>query len=345
MKLKNILVGLSVIGAFVFFGYLYTWYQKAFSPNLKGWNESEYFYISTDDSFLDVLETLKPYLTDVEGFEEIADQRSLNTNLIAGRFKLTNGMNSFNLIEALKKNVPVRLTFNNQERIQNLAGRIGSQIEADSLAILKTFQDPEFLEENGFTEESVLVCFLPETYEFYWTVNPLKMRNKMHKEYLKFWTEERQQKAKDLGLTPIEVSILASIVQKETSKNDEKEKVAGVYLNRLRIGMPLQADPTVVFAKKNVTNDFDQVIKRVYLKDTQIESPYNTYQNTGLPPGPIFMPDKVTIDAVLNAEKHDYIYFCASVDRMGYHEFAETLAQHNQNSRKYSNWLNQSGIK
>ncbi len=345
MKLKNIVVALSVVGAFVFIGYLYTWYQKAFSHNLQGWNENEYFYIREDDNFTDVLEALKPYLKDSEAFEEIAEQRSLNTNLIAGRFKLTNGMNSFNLIEALRKNIPVKLTFNNQERLENLAGRISSQVEADSIAILETFLEPEFLKENDLTKENALVCFLPETYEFYWTVSPVKMRNRMHKEYLKFWNEERQQKAKALGLTPAEVSILASIVQKETSKNDEKEKVAGVYLNRLRIGMPLQADPTVVYAKKLVSNDFDQVIKRVYLKDTQINSPYNTYQNTGLPPGPIFMPDKVSIDAVLNAEKHDYIYFCASVDRMGYHEFAETLAQHNQNSRKYSNWLNKSGIK
>jgi len=345
MKLKNILVALSVVGAFVFLGYLYMWYGKAFSTNLTNWDEKEYFYIKTTDNFQDVVNTLRPYLKNVEGFEEIADQRSYSSNVIAGRFKLTNGMNSYNLIEALKKNVPVRVTFNNQERIENLAGRIASQVEVDSLAVLEAFYDADYLAENGFTKESVLVGFLPETYEFYWTVTPIKMRNRMHKEYTKFWDVERKEKAAALGLTPVEVSILASIVQKETSKNDEKSKVAGVYLNRLRIGMPLQADPTVVFAKKLYTNDFDQVIKRVYYKDTEIPSPYNTYQNVGLPPGPIFMPDKGTIDAVLNAEKHDYVYFCASVERMGYHEFAETLAQHNQNSRKYSTWLNNSGIK
>ncbi|MGG5578580.1 endolytic transglycosylase MltG [Myroides sp. C15-4] len=345
MKLKNILIALSVVGAFALLGYLYVWYEKAFSPNVHDWDEKEYFYIQTSDNFQDVLQALRPYLNNPEGFEEIASQRSYNSNLIAGRFKLTNGMDSYSLIEALRKNVPVRLTFNNQERIENLAARIADQVEADSTAMMETFLDSTFLEENGFTKESVLVGFLPETYEFYWTVTPLRMRNRMHKEYLKFWDETRKEKAAALGLTPVEVAILASIVQKETSKNDEKAKVAGVYLNRLRIGMPLQADPTVVFAKKLYTNDFDQVIKRVYHKDTELESPYNTYQNVGLPPGPIFMPDKVTIDAVLNAEKHDYVYFCASVDRMGYHEFATTLAQHNQNSRKYSNWLNQSGIR
>ncbi|WP_413514125.1 endolytic transglycosylase MltG [Myroides odoratus] len=345
MKLKNILIAFSVVGAFVFLGYLYVWYGKAFSSNLHDWNEKEYFYIKTTDNFQDVLQTLRPYLNNPEGFEEIASQRSYTNNLIAGRFKLTNGMDSYSLIEALRKNAPVRLTFNNQERIEDLAGRIASQVEADSVAMMDVFFDPQYLEENGFTKENVLAGFLPETYEFYWTVSPMKMRNRMHKEYLKFWNEERKEKAAALGLTPVEVAILASIVQKETSKNDEKSKVAGVYLNRMQIGMPLQADPTVVFAKKLYTNDFNQVIKRVYHKDTELNSPYNTYQNIGLPPGPIFMPDKGTIDAVLNAEKHEYIYFCASVERMGYHEFAETLAQHNQNSRKYSAWLNQSGIK
>ncbi|AJA69411.1 endolytic transglycosylase MltG [Myroides odoratimimus] len=344
MKLKNILVILVVLGGFGLLGYLYIWYGKAFSPNLKGWDEEQFIYIKQEDNFHSVLKVLEPYLNDKEGFVEIAEQRSYPSNVFSGRFKLRNGMNTYDIIEALRKNVPVRLTYNNLERIEDFAGRLGSMFETDSIGFLETFYEPSFLEENGFTKESVLVSFLPETYEFYWNVSPLKIRNKMHKEYIRFWNAERQEKAKALGLTPVEVSILASIVQKETSKADEKEKVAGVYLNRIKLGMPLQADPTVVYAKKLHTNDFKQVIKRVYLKDTQIPSPYNTYQNTGLPPGPIFMSDQSSIDAVLNAEKHDYVYFCASVDRLGYHEFAVTLAQHNANSRKYSAWLNQAGI-
>lgn len=159
MKLKNILIALSVVGAFAFLGYLYVWYEKAFSPNVQNWNEKEYFYIHASDNFQDVLQALRPYLKNPEGFEEIASQRSFNTNLIAGRFKLANGMDSYSLIEALRKNAPVRLTFNNQERIEDLASRIASQVEADSVAMMDAFFDPQFMEENGFTKESVLVGF------------------------------------------------------------------------------------------------------------------------------------------------------------------------------------------
>lgn len=344
MKLKNVLVILVIVGAFGLLGYLYVWYKQAFTDNFKNWNQDEFFYVRSDDSYQSVLKRLEPHMTDIAGFEQIASQRSYNSNVIAGRFKLKNGMTNYDLIEALRSNVPVRLTFNNQERIENLAGRIGSQVEADSVAMMDVFLDPIFLKENDLTPQTVLACFLPETYEFYWTVSPLKIRNRLHKEYIKFWTPERKQKAEALGLTQVEVVTLASIVQKETAKEDEKSKVAGVYLNRLRDGMPLQADPTVVYAKKLYTNDFDQTIKRVYLKDTQIPSEYNTYRNAGLPPGPIFMADKSSIDAVLNAEKHDYMYFCASVERMGYHEFAVTYPQHTTNSKKYSKWLNENGI-
>lgn len=344
MKLKNILVILVVLGGFGLLGYLYVWYGKAFKPNLQNWNEEQYVYIKQDDNFLTVLKLLEPHLKDKAGFEEIAEQRSYPSNVVSGKFKLTNGMNSYDIIQALKSNIPVKLTFNNIERLEDFAGKLGTMFETDSIGFMETFYEPKFLEEHGFTKENVFTCFLPQTYEFYWNVNPLKMRNKFEKEYIKFWNEERQQKAKALGLTPVEVSILASIVQKETSKSEEKSRVAGVYLNRIKLGMPLQADPTVVFAKKLYTNDFKQIIKRVYLKDTQIPSPYNTYQNVGLPPGPIFMSDQSSIDAVLNAEKHDYVFFCASVERMGYHEFAVTLAQHNANSKKYSAWLNEAGI-
>ena len=167
----------------------------------------------------------------------------------------------------------------------------------------------------------------------------------MLEEYQKFWSKERLSKAENLNLTPVQVTTLASIVHKETVKADERPRVAKVYLNRLDLGMPLQADPTVIFAKKLVDNDFNQVIKRVYYGDFNIDSPYNTYMYQGLPPGPIAMPDVNAIDAVLNPENHDYIYFCASVERFGYHEFASTLSQHNVNAAKYAQWLNEQGTK
>lgn len=344
MNLKRFVTLVALVGLIVASIYGYRMYTNAFSNNVENCGDSEFLYIPANSSYLEVRKIIEPYLKDMASFDEMAEQSKYAGNVISGRFRIKNGMSNYDLIQALRRNVPVRLTFNNQERLENLVSRMSSQIEPDSISLMESFTEPEFLKESGFTPETVLACFLPNTYEFYWDVNPLKVRNTLHKEYLRFWNGDRREKAEVLGLTPVEVAILASIVQKETSKNDEKAAVAGVYLNRLKIGMPLQADPTVVFAKKLYTNDFDQVIKRVYHKDLDIPSPYNTYRNVGLPPGLIFMPDVSSIDAVLNAEKHDYLYFCASVERMGYHEFAASLAQHNVNSQRYQKWLNSQGI-
>lgn len=344
MNLKRFVTLVALVGLIVASVYGYRMYTNAFSNNVENWDESEFLYIPANSSYLEVRKIIEPYLKDMASFDEMAEQSKYAGNVISGRFRIKNGMSNYDLIQALRRNVPVRLTFNNQERLENLVSRMSSQIEPDSISLMESFTEPEFLKESGFTPETVLACFLPNTYEFYWDVNPLKVRNTLHKEYLRFWNGARREKAEALGLTPVEVAILASIVQKETSKDDEKAAVAGVYLNRLKIGMPLQADPTVVFAKKLYTNDFDQVIKRVYHKDLDIPSPYNTYRNVGLPPGLIFMPDVSSIDAVLDAEKHEYLYFCASVERMGYHEFAASLAQHNVNSQRYQKWLNSQGI-
>jgi UPF0755 protein len=237
------------------------------------------------------------------------------------------------------------LSFNNQERLENLVDRVASKIEADTVELMNAFTNEAFLAKNGFTRENVFTMFLPNTYEFYWNTSAEKFRDKMLEEYQKFWSKERLSKAENLNLTPVQVTTLASIVHKETVKADERPRVAKVYLNRLDLGMPLQADPTVIFAKKLVDNDFNQVIKRVYYGDFNIDSPYNTYMYQGLPPGPIAMPDVNAIDAVLNPENHDYIYFCASVERFGYHEFASTLSQHNVNAAKYAQWLNEQGTK
>jgi UPF0755 protein len=187
--------------------------------------------------------------------------------------------------------------------------------------------------------------FIPNTYELYWNTTATKFRDKMIKEYRNFWNDERIAKAKAQGLTPAEATILASIVHKESVKKDERPRIAGVYLNRLHKGILLQADPTVIYAVKKKSNDFKQVIKRVLNKDLQVASPYNTYYSAGLPPGPIAMPDITAIEAVLNPEKHNYIYFCASVTRFGYHDFAVTQAEHEQNAKKYYNWINSQGVK
>lgn len=323
----------------------YTFYKRIFTPNTKFSQDEVAVYLPSDSGYEKVKELLTPYVDDMERFDWVADKKKYPENIKAGKFILTNGMSSNDIIVALRNPVPVKVSFNNQETLQRLAGRLAQQIEPDSLKILEAFTDKKFLEENGFNEDNVLSVFIPNTYEFYWNTSATKVRDKMIKEYRKFWTPERVAKAEALNLTPLQVSALASIVHKETVKTDERPKVAGVYLNRLAKGMKLEADPTVIYAKKKQDNDFDQVIKRVLYKDLVIDSPYNTYKYEGLPPGPIAMPDITAIDAVLNPEKHNYIYFCASVTNFGYHEFAVTPAQHEVNRQKYVAWVEKMGIK
>jgi len=319
--------------------------RQIFSANTKFADKEVYVFVPTDSEYEDVKKIIAPYIENMDRFETVANKRDYPENVKPGRFLFTKGMNSYELVKAMRINVPVNLAFNNQERLENFAGRVGSQIEADSLSLLATFKDSVFLKENGFTEENVLVMFIPNTYEIYWNTSAEKFRDKMIKEYRNFWNKERVAKAAKQGLSPIQATILASIVHKESVKKDERPRIAGVYLNRLRLQMPLQADPTVIYAIKKKSNDFDQVIKRVFYNDLTMSSPYNTYMNVGLPPGPIAMPDITALEAVLNPEKNNYIYFCASVERFGYHEFAATLEEHNKNAKKYSDWINSQGVK
>jgi UPF0755 protein len=276
-------------------------------------------------------------------FEFIANRRSYPDHVKPGRFLLVKGMSAFQLVSAMRRNVPVKLAFNNQERLEDLCERLSTQIEPDTTSLLSTFRDSIFLQKNGFTKDNVFGMFLPNTYEVYWNISAEKFRDKMLNEYNRFWTKERIEKAAKLNLTPLQAITLASIVHKETVKKSERPIVAGVYLNRLAQGMPLQADPTVIYALKLRDQNFEQVIKRVLYNDLFIASPFNTYQNSGLPPGPIAMPDVDAIDAVLNPAQHEYLYFCASVERFGYHEFAATMAQHDLNRKKYVSWLNAHG--
>ncbi len=345
MKLKKIFVILSLVLVAAASIYGYTIYRNIFSNNTSFEDKELFVYIPTDANFDQVITIMAPYVKDIERFKMVAEKKSYPTNVKSGKFLLTKGMNSNQIINSLRQNVPVDLAFNNQERLEDFAGRVGSQIEADSLSLLTAFKDKQFLQENGFTEQDVLAMFIPNSYEFFWNITAEKFRDRMAKKYRKFWTEERIAKAKKLNLTPIQASILASIVHKETVKKDERPTVAGVYLNRLAIGMKLEADPTVIYAVKNNTNNFNQVIKRVLYKDLETNSPYNTYKFKGLPPGPIAMPDITAIEAVLNPKKHQYIYFCASVTNFGYHEFAVTPAQHEVNRQKYVAWVNKQGIK
>lgn len=345
MKLRRIIAIVTLVIVTVGTIYGYMLYKDIFSANTKFSEGRMAIYIPSKATYSDVEAIVRPYVENMDRFRMVAEKKSYTTNVKSGKFILKQGMNSNDIINSLRQPVPVDIAFNNQETLERTVGRIAQQIEPDSVALLKVFTDKEFITENGFNEDNVLSIFIPNTYEFFWDTSAEKVRDKMAKEYRKFWTPERKAKAEALNLTPLQVSALASIVHKETVKADERPRVAGVYLNRLQKGMKLEADPTVIYAMKKQSNDFDQVIKRVLFKDLVIDSPYNTYKYEGLPPGPIAMPDITALDAVLNPEKHNYIYFCASVTNFGYHEFAVTPAQHEVNRQKYVAWVNKMGIK
>jgi UPF0755 protein len=320
-------------------------YVKFFTDNTTFSKNEIYVKIPTGSKFEEVQKIIAPYIKNSSGFNFMASLRSYDKNVKPGRFLLKKGMGNYAIIASLRKNVPVKIAFNNQERLENIAQRIGSEIEADSLQLMMSFRDSTFLKKNSFTNENVIAMFIPNSYQFYWNTSADKFRDKMLEEYRIFWNKDRLAKAARLKMTPEQVITLASIVHKESVKLDERPKVAGAYLNRLKLGMPLQGDPTIIYALKLRDNNFNQVIKRVLYGDLRINSPYNTYINLGLPPGPIAQPDISAIDAVLNPEKHDYIYFCASVEKFGYHEFATTFEQHQVNAKKYASWLNSTGTK
>lgn len=337
-KVIKVIIGLFLVAVLAVF-FLF------FTNNTQLEKEEFFVEIPTGSTYDDAKKIISPYVKSMSSFEIMAKLRSYSDHVKPGRFLLKKGMNTFQIVGAMRRNVPVDLAFNNQERLENLCERLSSQIEPDTTKLLAAFRDTAFLQKNGFSNETVFAMFLPNTYQVYWNISAEKFRDKMLEEYNKFWNKDRIAKATALNLTPVQVITLASIVQKESAKKSERPTVAGVYLNRLAKEMPLQADPTVIYALKLRDNDFNQVIKRVLYNDLFIASPYNTYQNTGLPPGPIAMPDVDAIDAVLNAEKHDYIYFCASVEKFGYHVFAATYEDHQVNAKKYSEWMNAQGTK
>jgi len=343
--MKKIILPLAIIGLLIVAFLAYKVYTIMLVPNTAFSEEKIDLYIPTNSSYEDVKIMIKPLIKNFNTFETLANQKKYPQYIKFGKIVLKNNMSNNDLVTALRNPVLINLTFNNQERIENLAGRVAKQIEADSTALVHAMTDFNFLSENGFEPQQAIAMYLPNSYEFKWNTTAEQFRDRMLKEYRKFWTNERLNKAQSQGLTPIEASTLASIVHKETVKADERPKVAGVYLNRLKSGMLLQADPTVIFSKKLMDNDFSQEIKRVLNADLTLDSPYNTYKYSNLPPGPIFMPDINAIDAVLTPEQHDYFYFCASVTNFGYHEFARNHSEHEVNAAKYRAWISAQGVK
>ena len=345
MYIKKIILIISLLGVVALGIFSYFIYDSIFSPNTNFTSATEEVFVETDAEYRDLIQQLRPLVKDIESFDAIARKKGYANNLKPGRFILKKGMNNNEMINTLRsQNQPVALVFNNQERLEDLAGRIATQIEADSLSLIETMQDSTFLAENNFKPETALAMYIPNQYQVYWNTSAETFRNRMLKEYQRFWNEDRKAKAEKIDLTPNEVYTLAAIVQKETAKVDERRRVAGVYMNRYSRGIKLDADPTVIYAVKKKNNDFDTVIKRVLYKDLETDSPYNTYKYAGLPPGPIAMPDISAIDAVLNYEDHDYYYFVANPEKPGYHKFAKTLRQHNNNRQAYVRWINKMGI-
>jgi UPF0755 protein len=324
--------------------YAYQLYKNVYEPSIfvKMNKETDYLYIPTGagintvDSLINKLFTVRY----PDGLKMVIERKQYANKVKPGKYLITNGMSNNALIDMLRagrqEEIEYVLKFHRVK--PKLAEHAAKNIEASYGDIMLLLNDEQYLDSIGFNKENIMCIFIPNTYRLFWNTSAEEFMQRMLAEYNKFWTPYRREKAAALGLSPEEAVILASIVDRETKWNDEKPKIAGAYLNRLRIGMRLQADPTVVFA----VGDFR--LRRVLRKHLDTESPYNTYRNKGLPPGPICTPSINSIESVLYAEKHKYIYFCAKDDFSGYHSFASTLAEHNQNARRFQAALNKKKI-
>jgi UPF0755 protein len=298
--------------------------------------------IPKDATFDQVVDSLKKHdvLVNYKAFIWVSKRKDYIHSVKAGKYEFEKGKNTNQLVNMLKsgRQHPVKLTFNNIRFKEDLAGVVAKYIEPDSATILEAFNDSNLWKKYGFNKYTFPCMFIPNTYEFYWTTSAEQFLQRMSEEYRKFWDSTRVARAQALELTPEQVITIASIVQEETNKPEEKPIIAGLYLNRLKKGIPLQADPTVKFAFGDFT------IRRVLNRHLEIDSPYNTYKYIGLPPGPINIPEISSIEAVLNAAKTPYIYMCAREDFSGYHNFARTLSEHNENARRYKEALDTNKI-
>ncbi len=341
MKSRKLIYLVSLSGLIAFIC-IYLIYRIILGFNIKPGTAKSVIYIPDGSTYIQAMDSVSAHLQirNVRIFRWIAQKKKYPARVKPGRYVIENEMSYNGLINLLRsgRQTPVNITFNNIRTLNELAGKLGKQISADSLQILDFLSAPANYSNEGFTRENVIALFIPNTYQFFWNTSAKDLYSRMLREYKKFWDEDRLSKAKNENLDPIEVAILASIVDDEVVKAEEKPRIAGVYLNRLKRGIPLQACPTIKFA----LNDF--TITRVLDKYLEVDSPYNTYKHRGFPPGPIGCPTIEGIDAVLNAEKHDYLYFAAKADFSGYHNFSRTLAEHNRYASLYQKELNKRKI-
>ncbi len=337
---KKILIPLIVFSTILTTSSVYI-YQMLYSPNFLINSEDKFIIIEDNTDFNDLVKKLEDdtLINDILSFSFLSKMMEYQENIKIGAYKVKMNMSNYDMITMLRSGnqTPIKITFSYARKVDDFAERLTKNIKLSKNELLN------YISQNiddlyGFGENDIIGMFLPDTYEVYWDISSQQLIEKMHKEYNKFWDNERNEKLKKIGLNKKEVSVLASIVASETNKLDEADRIAGVYINRLRKNMLLQADPTLVYA----ANDYS--IRRVLNKHKKIKSPYNTYINKGLPPGPIRLTPKNYIDAVLNYEEHKYLFFCAKDDFSGYHEFAKTLSQHNKNARKFQRALNKRKI-
>jgi UPF0755 protein len=317
-------------------------YRAAFSNNVSPQSPT-YIYIPTGAVYEDVLEILdeNKVLKNKQSFQWVAKLKKYPKRVRSGRYRIYEGMSNNELVNRLRSGnqEAVDFTFNNIRTKEQFAKRVAEQLEMNAADLLDLLNDNDFLSAYNVNSQTVLTLFIPNTYKIWWNTSAEDFVKRMAGQYALFWTAERKEKAAAIPLTPTEVIVLASIVEEENHRRDEQARIAGLYINRLKIGMRLQADPTVKFA----LNDFER--KRLLYSDLETDSPYNTYQIAGLPPGPIRIPFPSCVDEVLNYEKHNYLFMCAKEDFSGYHNFAVTASQHAANAAKYHNALNLKRIK
>lgn len=332
-----------VIGMLLFVSFSFYFYQILFSPNFQYHKEDRYLYIRKHATFREVLDSLtkNEMIGDVKSFAFLSKLVGYQDRVKPGRYLIKKDRNNIQVIRLLRNGSqsPVKLTFNNIRLKEDLAQKIGGKLCFSADTLYAYLNNPTIAARYGFDTTTFMSMFIPNTYEVYWDIEPLAFFDKMHKEYQKFWSADRLKKAKEIGFTPLQVSVIASIVEAETNQESEKRRIAGLYINRLLIDMPLQADPTVKFALR----DFS--IKRIYQGHTKIDSPYNTYMYKGLPPGPIDLPSIESIDAVLNYERNKFLYFCASPTRIGFHDFTENYNDHVNNANRYRGYLDKEDVK
>lgn len=318
-------------------------YSKLIGARMKVQADTEWLIIKTGDTYEDVLQTLtrNGWIESEEVFDFLAQQAKYPGKVKAGKYKIIKGETYIDVIRKLRagKQEEVKLVINAMITTRQVASIVGANLEADSIEFINMLEDSTYLAQFGFTPQTVLCLFVPNTYNFYWNTDAKAVFQRLKKEHDKFWNDKRKQQAAAQGLTPLQAGILASIVDGETNKTDEMGIVAGLYLNRLKKDMLLQADPTVKYAARN------SGLQRVYNYHTQIQSPYNTYIHKGLPPGPLALPSQQAIQAVLTPANHNYIYMCAKEDLSGYHNFTDNLTQHNLNAARYRLELDKRGIK